>query len=132
MSGEANLEKLLQLMQPELLPGKFVFCSYANAAYGDYAELKPIAAYQEREGLSLIIAKAAADEAGIEYHSAFCGISLSVHSSLDAVGFTAAIAGKLSANGITANVVAACYHDHVFVPADKAEDALQLLREFQA
>jgi hypothetical protein len=52
---------------------------------------------------------------------------LTVHSSLDAVGLTAAVAGKLAEHGISANVVAASYHDHIFVPRDKAEQALRLL-----
>ena len=71
-----------------------------------------------------------ADKADLSYNSVFRGITLSIHSSLDAVGFTAAVANKLAANGISANVVAAHYHDHVFVPANKAELALQLLTEF--
>jgi len=94
--------------------------------------LQPISCYQEQEGLSLLLSKSAADSAGLSYSSVFCGITLSVHSSLDAVGFTAAVAKKLARNGISANVIAAHYHDHVFVPADKAKLALALLREFES
>ncbi len=131
-TGETDLDKLLTLMQPELLPGKFVFCSIPEGKYGDYAELEPIASYHEKEGLSLLLDKRSADAAELEYASVFRGITLNVHSSLDAVGFTAAVSSKLASNGISSNVVAAHYHDHLFVPAEKAEQALQLLTEFQA
>ena len=127
MAGEENLDNLLMLLQPSLLPGEFVFCTVGPKRYGDLAELQPIASYQEDEGLSLVLSKEAADTADLSYESVFGCISLLVHSSLDAVGLTAAVSGKLAANGISANVVAAFYHDHVFVPKDKAELALQLL-----
>lgn len=129
MSGEKNLEKLLTLMQPKLLDGNFVFCTITDGDLSDILKLAPIASFQEEEGLSLLSTQQNADEANIKYDSVLKGITLSVHSSLDAVGFTAAVANKLANNGIPANVVAAYYHDHVFVPADKAQFALQLLTE---
>lgn len=129
MSGEKNLEKLLTLMQPKLLDGNFVFCTITDGDLSDILKLAPIASFQEEEGLSLLSTQQNADEANIKYDSVLKGITLSVHSSLDAVGFTAVVANKLANNGIPANVVAAYYHDHVFVPADKAQFALQLLTE---
>ncbi|MDE0732724.1 MAG: ACT domain-containing protein [Gammaproteobacteria bacterium] len=132
MIGEMDIDKLLALLQPALLDGEYVFCSSPSLGYGDLDELQPISCYQEQEGLSLLLSKSAADSAGLSYSSVFCGITLSVHSSLDAVGFTAAVAKKLARNGISANVIAAHYHDHVFVPADKAKLALALLREFES
>ena len=50
-----------------------------------------------------------------------------MHSSLHAVGLTAAVAAELSRNFISANVVAGFYHDHVLVPSDQAEEALKHL-----
>ena len=120
MVGEENLDKLLSLLQPSLLPGDFVFCTAANLKYGALAELQPLASYQEEEGLTLVLDKQAADDAGLAYDSVFNCITLLVHSSLDAVGLTA---------GISANVMAAYHHDHVFVPKEKAQFALQLLTE---
>ncbi|MEQ8953162.1 MAG: ACT domain-containing protein [Gammaproteobacteria bacterium] len=131
-TGETDLEKLLILMQPQLLPGKFVFCSIPDGSYGDYKELQPVASYQEKEGLSLLLDKKSADAMEFEYASVFRGITLNVHSSLEAVGFTAAVSSKLASHGISSNVVAAHFHDHLFVPADRAELALQLLTEFQS
>lgn len=127
MSGEVELARLLDSMRPILLAEDFVFCTVGEGRYGDLAALKPIASYQENEGLSLVLLKSAADEAGLAYTSVFNCISLEVHSSLDAVGLTAAIAEKLAAHGISANVIAAYYHDHIYVPKAKAALALQLL-----
>ena len=129
MAGEKDLDTLLVLLEPSLLPGNFVFCTAANLKYGDFAELQPLASYQEEEGLTLVLAKQSADVAGLAYDSVFNCITLMVHSSLEAVGLTAAVSGKLAANGISANVMAAYHHDHVFVPENKAQLALQLLTE---
>jgi|TARA_B110000444_G_scaffold190809_1_gene180505 hypothetical protein len=129
MAGEEDLDTLLVLLEPSLLPGDFVFCTAANLKYGDFAELQPLASYQEEEGLTLVLAKQSADVAGLAYDSVFNCITLMVHSSLDAVGLTAAVSGKLAANGISSNVMAAYHHDHVFVPENKAQLALQLLAE---
>ena len=60
----------------------------------------------------------------------FKGITLTVHSSLDAVGLTAAVANKLTEKGISANVIAAYYHDHIFVQTEKAALAIEALNEF--
>ena len=129
MSGEKDLGKLLLAMSPELIPGEFVFCSFANARYGDHSDLEPIAAFTESEGLTLVIPKSKADEHGIKYETIFRGITLNVHSSLDAVGLTAAFTGKLTEHGISANVMAGYYHDHIFVQHELAEQALAAINE---
>ena len=127
MAGEESLEKLLAALRPSLLPGDFVFCTVPESNYSAIASLHPVSTYQEEEGLSLVLNKRIADDAGLTYESVFQCISLQVHSSLEAVGLTAAVAGKLSDNGISANVIAAFYHDHIYVQKDKAELALRLL-----
>ncbi len=129
MTGETDLATLLASMQPRLLDDEYVFCTIAGAEYGDHAELTPLASYRESEGLTLVLTKAAADSAGLAYEGAFRGITLMVHSSLEAVGLTAAVAGKLAERGISANVIAAYYHDHIFVQADKAGAAVEALQE---
>ncbi|MDX6678336.1 MAG: uncharacterized protein QOE31_2388 [Solirubrobacteraceae bacterium] len=70
-----------------------------------------------------------ADRAGLPYDGDFARITLRVHSALDAVGLTAAISAALAARGISANVIAGHHHDHVFVPADRAQDAIAALKE---
>ena len=129
MAGEEDLSRLLRTMSPTLIAGEFVFCSFADARYGDYPDLEPIAAVTEREGITLVIPRSKADENGPEYDSVFRCITLTVHSSLDAVGLTAAVSSKLAEHGISANVIAGHFHDHIFVSAELATTALEALDE---
>ena len=130
MTGETNLASLLSSLSPELMAGEFVFCTVKNISYAEAAGLSPLASFHEREGLTLVLPRGRADGAGIDYAGVFSCITLRVHSSLDAVGLTAAVSGKLADRGISANVVAAYYHDHIFVPCESAAGALAALQEF--
>ena len=129
MVGEKNLDKLLSAMSPALMRGEFVFCTFEKSRYGDHAELEPVAAVTEDEGLTLVVPKSKADQHGLEYNSVFRGITLKVHSSLEAVGLTAAFSGKLTEHGISANVIAGYYHDHIFVQSELAEKAMTAINE---
>ena len=129
MTGGRNLVKLLRNLSPELFDGEFVFCTFQGARYGDYKDLKPIAAISESEGLTLVIPKSIADDRRLSYESVFKGIILGVHSSLDAVGLTAAFSEKLTEHGISGNVIAGYYHDHIFVQSEYAERAIEALKE---
>lgn len=131
MAGIVALNELLKSMTPEVQSGEYVFCTVEGNCC-DYLELNPLASFMEAEGLTLILLVAAAEKAQLSYESTFRQITLTVHSSLDAVGLTAAIAAKLTSCGISANVVAAYHHDHVFVPSGKAEEALLALKELSA
>ncbi len=128
---ETNLEKLLDLMSPKLIHGEYAFCTIKNAKYGDFAEANPIASYIEEEGLTLVLRRESAEEFELSYKGVFRCITLMVHSSLHAVGLTAAVSGKLSEHGISANIIAASFHDHIFIPSEYAEKALNLLLEFK-
>jgi len=132
LAGETNLKKILDSMSPKLIDGEYVFCTVQSAQYGDYAEARPIATFNEEEGLTLVLLKESAEELGLSYEGLFRCITLTVHSSLETVGLTAAVSSKLSEHGISANVVAAYYHDHVFVPSRFAEKALRVLLEFSS
>ena len=116
-------------MSPRLVAGEFVFCTFENAYYGDHSNLQPIASFAESEGLTLVIAKSTADQSQIKYQSIFRCITLEVHSSLDAIGLTAAFANKLAEHGISANVIAGYYHDHIFVQSELAQNSIDALKE---
>ncbi|MGP5505472.1 ACT domain-containing protein [Psychrobacter celer] len=128
MSGITDLSQLLASMKPELIKEEFVFCT-VSGQLSQYLVLKPVATFLEAEGLTLVLTKHKADEAGLEYEGFFRQITLMIHSSLEAVGLTAAVSTKLATKGISANVIAAYYHDHIFVSAEKAELALLALKE---
>lgn len=130
MSGEIRLARLLARMAPELRGGVYVFCTRpAGTSLDQVAGCDPLATFGEDEGLSVVLARTRADELGWDYEGEFRCITLGVHSSLAAVGLTAAVASRLAERGISANVVAAFHHDHVFVPAARADEALAALYE---
>ena len=129
MSGETDLNKLLQSIQPILHSGEYVFCSVQSKDLLSH-NLDPLGTFKEKEGITLILSKEQADAASLSYTSVFCMITLSVHSSLDAVGFIAAISSKLAEHNISTNPVSAYYHDHLFVPIAKAQKAMELIKEF--
>jgi len=126
MSGIRDLEQLLISLAPTLTDTDYVFCTLQGRLM-EYLDLSPIAHFVEEEGLTLVLEKQMAQHAGLTFEGVYRKITLQVHSSLDAVGLTAAVATRLAAEGISANVIAAYYHDHIFVPAEKAEQALAAL-----
>ena len=127
MPGETELKSILQSLSPELLAETYAFCTLPDASYGDYPEAAPIASFREQEGLTLVVPQARADDLELEYTGLFRCISLQVHSSLESVGLTAVVAGKLAVYDISVNMIAGYYHDHLFVPEAQAEQALELL-----
>jgi len=127
MTGETILSKLLSGMKPVLDPQTFVFCTFANRSLADLASHDPIGLFMESEGATAILPLQTARELGADASAPFRRITLTVHSSLEAVGLTAAVSAALAQDGISANVVAAYYHDHVFVPESDAERALEVL-----
>ncbi|HDY8000537.1 TPA: ACT domain-containing protein [Vibrio vulnificus] len=131
MTGITDLQRLLQSMSPQLVEGDYVFCT-VDGPLKDYLHLDPIATFREQEGLTLVLEAQQAEQAGLTTDSRFCLITLTVHSSLEAVGLTAAFANKLASYGISANVIAGYYHDHIFVPQGKAHEAMSALTELTA
>jgi uncharacterized protein len=116
-------------MTPELKPGAYVFCAAGDR---DWAALQPLAMFREAEGVSLILERGAAQAAGLPVDAPMALITLEVYSALDGVGLTAAVATALAEVGIDCNMVAALNHDHVFVPAGRADEAVRVLLDLQA
>lgn len=131
MATERDLAALLRHMKPELQPGTFVFCTIAPNERIP-AALDPLLTFREQEGTTLVILREEAEAAGLPYAFPSRLIALTVHSALDAVGFLAAITARLAAAGISVNAVSAFHHDHLFVPADRADEAMALLRKISA
>lgn len=126
MSGETDLHRLLQNLKPELHAGEYVFCLVGSIERA--VALQPVSIFQEKEGMTVILSKQQADDASLAYSTICAWITLSVHSSLEAVGLTAAVSKALTEANISCNVVAAYYHDHIFVPTVDAERAMDVLR----
>jgi hypothetical protein len=123
--GETDLDKMLASLQVERRPGVFTFVEVAvptsellAAAHGMVIEA---------ESTTLILPVEAAELGGIPVDIELAWLSLTVQSSLEAVGLTAAFAATLGAHGIPCNVLAGYHHDHILVPVDKAQRAIDAL-----
>lgn len=127
MNGETDLQKLLNNMKPELNPGAFVFCLLDTFEHA--VKLKPLFIFREQEGVTVILPKEQADEAQLTYPTVCAWITLTVHSSLEAVGLTAAFSKALTEANISCNVIAAFHHDHIFVLDKDANAAMNALLE---
>ena len=125
MTSETDLRGLLSGMRPELNPGRYVF----TMAEGDVPSgVTPVVTVAEQEGLTLVVPQAEADAAGMAYDYVAGWITLRVHSALSAIGLTAAVSRTLADANLSCNVVAAFHHDHLFVPYEHAERAVEVLR----
>lgn len=122
----SHLPELLRSMQAHLEDGVYVYVSLPLGS--DLSQLTYLAMFREHEGITLIMPEQSAIELGVDILFRCAWISLSVHSDLAAIGFTAAFSSALGAQGISCNVVAAAFHDHVFVPYDQAQQALLCLQ----
>ncbi len=125
--GEDNLHTLLASLEPQLDPAVYVFCTLPLGATLP-STLKPLCQFQEAEGLTLILTQASADQAGLEAVYPCRRITLTVHSNLAAIGLLATVTQALAARDISVNAVSAFYHDHLFVPCDRAHEAMACLR----
>jgi hypothetical protein len=115
MAGERDLSRLLKALNPRLYPDRYSFSATVEPRLED----GQFALVREEEGLTLVMPSLSGD---------WARISLGVHSSLDAVGLTAALSSRLAGAGVSANIVAGLHHDHIFVPWDRREQALEVLR----
>ena len=119
---------LLKSMKPRLNIGEYVFCSVKDLASVDFKDILFI--FKEDESTTLIVRKETADRLKFDYSFIASWITLTVHSSLEAVGLTAAFSKALADGGISCNVIAAFYHDHIFVASKDAEKAMIILNRF--
>lgn len=129
-SGESDLSVLLRSAAPQLRAGEFVFVCVP--AVSDLPPLAPVGTFIEAEGVTAICRREQAEAAGLRFDGRFRQITLTIHSSLQAVGFLAAVSAQLARHGIPCNAVSAFHHDHLFVPAADAGRAVQVLQELAA
>jgi hypothetical protein len=123
MGAERDLRRLLATMEPVVKPGEYVFVSVP-----DRRSLPSLATVVEDEGTTHVLARSDADEYGLAYDFVAAWITLRAHSALDAVGLTAAVAAALAEAGISCNVLSGAFHDHLLVPHELGEEAVDVLR----
>jgi hypothetical protein len=121
--AERDLQRLLASLAPSCDDVEWVFCTVGEVP----GAVEPIVRVVEDEGLTIVVRRAEADGLALPYDYVAARITLRVHSALDAVGLTAAVSSALAEAGISANVVAGYFHDHVFVPFPRRAEAMALL-----
>ena len=127
MEGEKNLDQLIKSMKPVINEEDYVFCEINDLARVNIDNI--VSFFREKESITVILKKEYADELSLKYGYIAAWITLTVHSSLEAVGLTAAFAQALAKENISCNVVAAYYHDHIFVDKADADKAMEVLRK---
>ncbi|QRM88273.1 ACT domain-containing protein [Lacinutrix sp. WUR7] len=128
MNGETNLDTLLKSMKPKHNIGEYVFCKTDNLEQINWSQV--VMTFKEEESTTIIAKKKVADQLNLDYSFIASWITLTAHSSLKAVGLTAAFASALTKKNISCNVVAAFYHDHIFVDKKDTEKAMEVLNAF--
>ena|ERR1700722_7316855 len=125
MPGESDLNIILKTLKPFLHNGEYVFCQVPDQFPIDLNDI--ISYFKEGEGVTIILSKTTADRFKLPYSFVSAWITLRVHSSLESVGLTAAFSNALAAAGISCNVVAASFHDHIFVDIKDAQKTMEVL-----
>ena len=125
MPGESDLNIILKTLKPFLHDGEYVFCQVPDQYPIDLNDI--ISYFKEGEGVTIILSKITADRFKLPYSFVLAWITLRVHSSLESVGLTAAFSNALAGAGISCNVVAAYFHDHIFVDIKDAKKSMEVL-----
>tara|TARA_R110000782_G_scaffold35382_6_gene84651 strand:- start:362 stop:757 length:396 start_codon:yes stop_codon:yes gene_type:complete len=128
MAGVTDLSVLLRSLKPNLNVGSYVFVSLKDISKISREDI--LFEFKEAEGITIILSKEKADNYNLNYEFIASWITLTVHSALDAVGLTAAVSTALTKHNISCNVIAAFYHDHIFVSTKDTEKAMEVLGEF--
>jgi hypothetical protein len=124
-TGQTDLKELLKKLKPKHIPGDYVFCVVQDLRGINIDDV--VMVFKENEGTTIILKKTLADQLEFSYSFVAAWITLTVHPSLEAVGLTATFSKALAVKGISCNVVAAYYHDHIFVSKKDSEKAMDIL-----
>ena len=128
MAGETDLTLMLRTLEVDRRPGSFVYCVDAR----EEAVCAAAATVREAEGLTLVLPRERAQALGIAFEREWAWLTLRVHSALEAVGLTAAVARSLADVGLPCNVLAGAFHDHLLVPEDRSADAIAALARLRS
>jgi hypothetical protein len=125
VTGEIDLEQMLADLRVDIRAD--TYCMVSLSAPNEELRTSAAAMIVEDEAVTLVVTTAQADANGLPYDFPAAWLTLEVHSSLHAVGLTAAVARMLSDEGIPCNVLAGFYHDHLLVPAGEGQRVKEIL-----
>jgi hypothetical protein len=125
--GERDLARLLGGLEPRLDPRPHRFVTVAADAEPEWAR-RAVARVVETEGITLVASEGTDPALASGAAPRWARITLTVHSALDAVGLIAAVAARLAKRGIAVNPIAGAHHDHLLVPWERREEALEELQ----
>jgi uncharacterized protein len=128
--GETDLAVLLKTLKPIHNVGDYVFCTTRSCSGINLDDVLML--FKEQEGYTIILKQEFANSYNLAYTFVSAWITLSVHSSLEAVGLTAVFSSALTKEGISCNVVAAFHHDHIFVDKKDLPRAIVVLNQLAA
>ncbi|MFC0678473.1 ACT domain-containing protein [Lysobacter korlensis] len=124
MTAEGDLATLLASLSATARDERYV---YVTVSHEDAETIGAAASIVEDEGTTLVIPQAEADALGLGYDYVAGWITLEVYSALSAVGLTAVVSSALAEAGISCNILAGFHHDHLLVPEDRLDAALEVL-----
>jgi uncharacterized protein len=127
MDKNSELISLVKNMNPILNEGVYVFC--VTSEWQPHLAKLALCHFKEKEGVTLVLEKEIADQQKLQYEFEANWITLQVNSALNAIGLTAVVSQKLTEKGISCNVIAGFYHDHIFVPSELGSQALTSLED---
>ena len=140
--GELSLSHLLATLTVVLNPETYVFATLPTSSFNTNDFSIPLADillfFREpctasssqdpsSDQITLILRQnlATSDDVPSTYPCRM--ITCNIHSSLSAVGFMAVLARRLTDAGVSVNPVSGYFHDHLFVPVEMAELAVEVL-----
>jgi hypothetical protein len=129
MSGITDLNQTLKSLKVTCDNIEYGFASIADESRISRKEV--LATFYEDGQLAIIAPQSYLKQQEIEYEGPYAKLTIDIHTSLELVGLTAVMATKLAENGISANVVGAFYHDHVFVQYALKDKATALLKDLK-
>lgn len=129
MEGEVSLKNILKNLNPSLNEGKYVYCTVDNIDNIPFSKI--LFLFKETESITVVLKKEDAEALNLDFSYVASWITLEVHSSLAAVGLTAKFSQALSDAGISCNVVAAYFHDHIFVDEKDEVRAIEVLNSLK-
>lgn len=129
MSGQQNLQAVLDSLRVSCDDVEYGFANVKDASNISIDDVQ--GTFKEDESLTVIAPVKYLANKGIQYEGSYAKLTIEVHTSLELVGLTAVLAAQLADRGISANVVAAYFHDHIFVQHNLRQDAIEALEQLK-